>query len=81
VFVILEGWSCRYKILSNGTRQVLAYLMPGDACDLHVGLLAEMDHSIQTLTSSLVATIPREDFRDLFDSTDRLRRRCISPSW
>jgi CRP-like cAMP-binding protein len=44
VFVILEGWACRYKILPNGTRQVLAFLMPGDSCDLHAGLLAEMDH-------------------------------------
>src|SRR5579864_2486375 len=59
VFVILEGWACRYKILPSGTRQILAFLMPGDSCDLHVGLLAEMDHSIQTVTPALVATIDR----------------------
>lgn len=59
VFVVLEGWACRYKILPNGARQVLAYLMPGDSCDLHVGLLAAMDHSIQTITPALVATIER----------------------
>lgn len=57
VFVILEGWACRYKILPSGTRQVLAYLMPGDSCDLHIGLLAEMDHSIQTVTTCRVATV------------------------
>ncbi|WP_039997903.1 Crp/Fnr family transcriptional regulator [Sphingomonas sanxanigenens] len=65
VFVVLEGWVCRYKVLPNGTRQVLAYLMPGDACDLHVGLLAEMDHSIQTITPAVVATIEREMMDDL----------------
>ena len=59
VFVILEGWACRYKILPSGTRQVLAYLMPGDSCDLHISLLAEMDHSIQTVTKAQVATIDR----------------------
>lgn len=59
VFVILEGWACRYKILPSGTRQVLAFMMPGDCCDLHVALLAEMDHSIQTITSAVVATIDR----------------------
>ena len=59
VFVILEGWACRYKILPSGTRQVLAHLMPGDSCDLHIGLLAEMDHSIQTITRASVATIDR----------------------
>lgn len=67
VFVILEGWACRYKVLPNGTRQVLAYLMPGDCCDLHIGLLAEMDHSIQTITSATVCTIERDLMDSLMD--------------
>lgn len=68
VFVVLEGWACRYKILPNGTRQVLAYLMPGDSCDLHVGLLAEMDHSLQTITSALVARIERHEMDAILQS-------------
>jgi CRP-like cAMP-binding protein len=68
VFVILEGWACRYKILPNGTRQVLAYLMPGDSCDLHIALLAEMDHSIQTITEVLVATVDRRDMDALLEN-------------
>ena len=67
VFIILEGWACRYKILPNGTRQVLAYLMPGDCCDLHIGLLAEMDHSIQVITPALVATIDRDAMDVILD--------------
>lgn len=59
VFVMLEGWALRYKILPSGSRQVMAFLMPGDACDLHIGMLAEMDHSIQTITNARVATIAR----------------------
>ena len=34
VFLVLEGMACRYKILPDGTRQVLAFLIPGDFCDL-----------------------------------------------
>ncbi len=67
VFVILEGWACRYKILPSGSRQVLAFLMPGDSCDLHVSLLAEMDHGIQTITPALVATIERADMDAIMD--------------
>lgn len=67
VFVVLDGWACRYKILPSGSRQILAYLMPGDSCDLHVGLLAEMDHSIQTITPAVVATIERGDIDRLMD--------------
>jgi CRP-like cAMP-binding protein len=58
VFVILEGWACRYKILPSGTRQIMAFMLPGDACDLHAGMLEEMDHSLQSITRSKIALIP-----------------------
>jgi CRP-like cAMP-binding protein len=67
VFVMLEGWGCRYKVLPSGTRQVLAFLMPGDSCDLHIGLLAEMDHNIQTITPARVATIERAEMDAILD--------------
>jgi CRP-like cAMP-binding protein len=61
MFVVLEGWACRYKILPSGTRQIMAFLMPGDACDLHIKLLAQMDHSIQAITTAVVAMISRDN--------------------
>ena len=67
MFVVLEGWVCRYKILPSGTRQVMAFLMPGDACDLHIKLLTEMDHSIQTITPAVVAMITRDRMQTLMD--------------
>lgn len=74
VFVVLEGWACRYKILPNGLRQVLAFLMPGDSCDLHIGLLAEMDHSIQTIAPALVAQIDRANMDEILDGFPRIAR-------
>lgn len=74
LLVILEGWACRYKILPNGTRQMLAFLMPGDCCDLHIDLLAEMDHSIQTVTACLVAKIERETINTIFDDYPSIMR-------
>ncbi|TPG14713.1 Crp/Fnr family transcriptional regulator [Sphingomonas koreensis] len=65
VFVMLDGWACRYKLLPEGGRQIVAFLMPGDTCDMHVAVLAEMDHSIQTLTPARVATIARGDIHKL----------------
>lgn len=56
-----------YKILPSGTRQVLAFLMPGDSCDLHAGLLAEMDHGIQTIVPAVVSTIERVEMDAIMD--------------
>ena len=74
VFVVLDGWACRYKILPDGSRQIIAFLMPGDFCDLHAGLLDEMDHSIGTLTACRIATISRETMDRLLESTPTLTR-------
>lgn len=41
----------------------MAFLMPGDACDLHVNMLEQMDHSIQALTTSLIATVPKAEMQ------------------
>lgn len=59
MFVALDGWACRYKILPSGSRQIMAFMMPGDACDLHVKLLAQMDHGIQAVTAATVATVSK----------------------
>lgn len=74
VFIILEGWACRYKILPGGNRQIMAFLMPGDACDLHMNMVAEMDHSIQTLTQAVVATILRPDMDKLMGEFPAISR-------
>jgi CRP-like cAMP-binding protein len=65
VHVIVEGWACRYKILEDGTRQIVAYFVPGDFCDLHVAILGEMDHSIGTLSACKVARISERQIDEL----------------
>jgi CRP-like cAMP-binding protein len=60
VHLIVEGFACRYKITADGKRQIMAYLVPGDFCDLHVFILKEMDHAIGTLSPCRVVEIPRE---------------------
>lgn len=74
VFVILKGWACRYKILPSGTRQIMAFLLPGDACDLHVGMLAQMDHNLQALTPCAVALIAGEKMEALLDNHPAVAR-------
>ena len=73
VHLILEGFACRYKVLANGTRQIVAYLVPGDFCDLHVFILSAMDHSIATLTRCKVVDIPQYRIFELMNRPAILR--------
>ena len=72
VFVVLEGWAMRYKILPDGTRQIISFLMPGDFCDMHVAVLTEMDHSIGTLTPATIVTLSPEQIGNLTASGPNL---------
>jgi CRP-like cAMP-binding protein len=74
VFLILDGWACRYKVLPDGSRQIMAFMMPGDFCDLHAGVLDQMDHSIGTITDCQVVVIPRERMDALILATPALAR-------
>lgn len=57
VHAVIEGFGCRYKVLPDGGRQIMAWLVPGDFCDLHVAILGAMDHGVATLSASKVAFI------------------------
>ena len=59
VHLMIEGWAARYQNLQEGSSQITAFMLPGDFCDTHITLLAEMDHSIRTITNARVAFIPR----------------------
>jgi CRP-like cAMP-binding protein len=60
VHLMLDGWACRYKTLPDGRRQIVAFFVPGDLCDLNVYILREMDHNIASITRLAVADIDRE---------------------
>jgi CRP-like cAMP-binding protein len=74
VHVILEGFACRYKRLPDGGRQIVAYLVPGDCCDLHVSILSKIDHTIGTLTVCKVAFLPHTVIEDLMGQSRSITR-------
>ncbi|MER2249688.1 helix-turn-helix domain-containing protein [Methylorubrum podarium] len=74
VFVVLSGLACRHKLRTNGARQILAYLLPGDPCDLDVALLGTMDHTITTLSACKVVRLAPDVVTDLLAHHPRIAR-------
>lgn len=56
--LLLDGFACRYKSLEDGQRQIVAFHVPTDLCNLSSLLLDQLDCSIGTLTPARVAMIP-----------------------
>ena len=57
VFVMLDGLACRYKLLPDGRRQILAYLFAGDMSDPRQLLLNFADCSMCVLRPSEIAIL------------------------
>lgn len=63
--VLVTGYAIRQKVTGDGSRQILAVCIPGDAVDLQNMFLDVSDHAVQTLTQCKVADVPREALQDL----------------
>jgi CRP-like cAMP-binding protein len=72
VYLVLDGWACRYKQLPDGRRQVVAFLVPGDLCDLNVYILKEMDHTIGAISTIKVAEIAGDEFEQMMADHPRI---------
>jgi CRP-like cAMP-binding protein len=63
--MMVSGYAFRHKIVVGGSRQILSVHMRGDVVDLQNAFLGVADHSVQVLTDSVVAFIPRLAIRKL----------------
>ncbi len=66
--LLLEGFACRYRTLSDGRRQIVSFHISGDFLDLQGFLLQRLDHGIGTLTPSKIGLIPHSAIEDLLVS-------------
>lgn len=65
VNLVTSGLACRYKLLGDGRRQIVAFLIPGDFCDLNVFILSRMDHSISAISPVKMVWLAREQILEL----------------
>ena len=74
VYLIVQGMACRYKLLPDGERQIIGYLIPGDLCDIHFITLSKPDHSVALVSDSQVVKIPTQKLRALLATNPRIER-------
>ena len=67
LFTVLSGWAFRYKLLPDGRRQIMNYVLPGDLLGLQGSLIGEMDHSVEALTPVTLCVFERSKLERLFE--------------
>lgn len=71
-YILAEGWVCSYKLLRDGTRQIVDFQIPGDFLGLRSVLFRTADHNIEPLTSVEVSEVLESDLLHAFSTTPRL---------
>jgi CRP-like cAMP-binding protein len=72
--LLLEGFAYRHNTLPDGRRQITAFHVPGDFCDLHSFLLKKMDDGVGTLTKCKVGFFPHKALRQITNDYPYLTR-------
>ncbi|MGV8855567.1 MAG: Crp/Fnr family transcriptional regulator [Devosia sp.] len=66
LYTMLSGWAFRYKLLPDGRRQILNYILPGDLVGLQGSVMGEMEHSIEALSTLVLCVFQRDRLHELF---------------
>jgi CRP-like cAMP-binding protein len=66
LFTLYSGWAFRYKTLTDGRRQILNFLLPGDLIGLQQEFSDSAMHGIEAVTDVSLCVFPRDGLWTLF---------------
>lgn len=72
LYTVLSGWGFRYKLLSDGRRQIVNFIVPGDIIGLQGTLMGEMQHSVEALSPMVLCVFERARLFGLFERCPEL---------
>src|SRR5215207_8227501 len=70
--LVLEGFTCIYKLTGEGKRQIMGFQIPGDIPDLQSLHLTVLDTTLGTITPCKVGFIQHEVLRELCERNPRI---------
>jgi CRP-like cAMP-binding protein len=74
IHLVVSGLAARSKNLKNGDRQIMAFLIPGDLCDVEVFVLEAMDHAITAISDTECVLIPAKVIEGLLTEMSGLTK-------
>lgn len=66
IFTLFSGWAFRYKMLADGRRQILNFLLPGDVIGFQGHMFDASPHGVQALTNVELCAFHRGKIWELF---------------
>jgi CRP-like cAMP-binding protein len=76
VTLIVSGMLCRFKILKDGRRQIIAFHTPGDIPDMQSIHIRKMDHTLAAIAPSTLVVIPHATVHAFLDRHPDIAALC-----
>lgn len=74
LYLVTEGWACRYATTEAGERQLPALLVPGDVANLDIVMFDRLDYGVRTLSATTIVALPRDRARALAEEHPGIAR-------
>jgi CRP-like cAMP-binding protein len=71
-FLLQAGWTCSYKDLPNGRRQIISFPIAGDCVGMRGVLRRTAHHSFSALTDAVVSPVQSTDILECINDFPRL---------
>jgi CRP-like cAMP-binding protein len=71
-YLLQTGWAIRTKLLPDGRRQILNFVLPGDVVGLAASFFTTADYAVTTLEQSRVTVLPLARMAVFFQRQPRL---------
>lgn len=72
--VLLSGYAYRQKLVTDGSRQIISFHIPGEFLDIQNCMLEVADHNVQSLGRTIVATVPKGPLMAVIGARPNIRR-------
>lgn len=80
VFTLLRGWAMRYSLLSDGSRQIIDFCLPGAFIGFQPDSESPTDYAAQAITDIEVCALPQNGLMGMLSRTPNMavRLACIA---
>ena len=72
VYILQSGWALRYRLLEDGRRQIVNFMLPGDVFDLQALADLKADHTVTATTDCEAIVIPSRPFGSMLRESARI---------
>ncbi len=66
IYTLYAGWAFRYKTLSDGRRQIMNFLLPGDLVGLQEKFADGATSGVQAATDAMLCVFPQDGLWEIF---------------